>query len=107
MRIAYDITQTGKDKAGCGYFAYSLIRALADIDAQNEYLLLNSFGEFIWDEKASPASCGIERVNFRSGLHHEDHAIARRFWHQPPLDLDAALGNPDIVHANNFFCPTG
>jgi hypothetical protein len=29
--VAYDITQTGKDKAGCGYFAYSLIRALAEI----------------------------------------------------------------------------
>ena len=107
MRIAYDITQTGKDKAGCGYFAYSLIRALAKIDPQNEYLLLNSFGEFIWDRKASPASCGIQRANFKSGLYHADYAAARHFWHTPPLDLDTALGNPDIVHSNNFFCPTG
>ena len=104
MRIAYDITQTGKDKAGCGYFAYSLIRALAEIDRQNEYLLLNSFGEFVWDVQASPASCGIHHANFRLG---PQYAAPQRFWHSPPQELDSALGNPDIVHSNNFFCPTG
>ena len=108
MRIAYDITQTGKDKAGCGYFAYSLIRALAEVDSDNEYLLLNSFGEFIWDRKASPASCGIQRANFKpSLLRHAYYSAAQRFWHTPPFDLDTALGNPDIVHSNNFFCPSG
>lgn len=104
MRIAYDITQTGKDKAGCGYFAYSLIRALAGIDLHNEYLLLNSFGEFTWDVHASPASCGIHNTNFKPG---PLYATPQRFWHNPPSDLDAALGNPDVVHSNNFFCPTG
>jgi glycosyltransferase involved in cell wall biosynthesis len=108
MRIAFDITQTGKDKAGCGYFAYSLLRALAEIDAENEYLLMNSFGEFIWDGLASPTSCGIQRGNFRPGLlSHSQADAARSFWHRVPSDLDAALGNPDIVHSNNFFCPTG
>jgi glycosyltransferase involved in cell wall biosynthesis len=107
MRIAYDISQTGKDKAGCGYFAYSLIRALAEIDRHNEYLLLNSFGEFVWDGEASPMSCGIQRPNYKLGLNHADRVAARYFWHIPPLDLDTGLGNPDIVHSNNFFCPTG
>jgi len=107
MRIAYDISQTGKDKAGCGYFAYSLIRALSNVDLQNEYLLLNSFGGFIWDRKATPAACGIQRSNVRLGLSHANRLAARRFWHNPPPDVDAALGNPDIVHSNNFFCPTG
>jgi glycosyltransferase involved in cell wall biosynthesis len=108
MRIAFDITQTGKDKAGCGYFAYSLIRALAEIDLDNEYLLLNSFGEFIWDRKVSPAACGIQRANFKPGpLRHAYYSAAQRFWHTPPFDLDTALGNPDIVHSNNFFCPFG
>lgn len=104
MRIAYDISQTGKDKAGCGYFAYSLIRTLAEIDRQNEYLLLNSFGEFTWDNQASPVACGIDAANFKLG---PQHAMPRLFWHSPPEDLDGALGNPDIVHSNNFFCPTG
>lgn len=108
MRIAYDITQTGKDKAGCGYFAYSLIRALAEIDRDNEYFLLSSFGETNWERNASPATCGIQRANFkRSSLRHFRYGAVRRFWQTPPLNLDEALGNPDIVHSNNFFCPTG
>lgn len=108
MRITYDITQTGKDKAGCGYIAYSLIRALAEIDGENEYLLLNSFGDYIWDGKASLAACGIRRANFKpSPLRHPLLSIARHFWQAPPLDLDTALGEPDIVHSNNFFCPAG
>ena len=108
MRIAFDITQTGKDKAGCGYFAYSLIRALAGIDCINEYLLLNSFGEFIWDGKVSPTSCGIQQANFKpSPLRHPNRIAARRFWQTPPSNLETALGNPDVVHSNNFFCPSG
>lgn len=106
MRIAYDISQTGKDKAGCGYFAYSLVRALATIDMHNEYLLLNSFGEFIWDGKVSAGSCGIQNPNFKTGLYHTSYSAARHFWHTPPPDLDMVLGKPDIVHSNNFFCPT-
>jgi len=108
MRIAFDITQTGQDKAGCGHFAYSLIRALAEIDSDNEYLLLNSFGQSIWDRKATPMSCGIQRANFKpSRLRHAYYTAAQRFWRNPPSDLDTALGNPDIVHSNNFFCPSG
>lgn len=107
MRIAYDITQTGKDKAGCGYFAYSLIRTLAEIDRENEYLLMNSFGEFTWDRTASPRSCGIQHSNFKLGLNHITGAAVRSFWHNPPSELDTALGDPDIIHANNFFCPKG
>src|SRR5688572_32656352 len=101
MRITYDITQTGKDKAGCGYIAYSLVRALAEIDGENEYLLLNSFGNYIWDGKASLAACDIRRANFKpSPLRHPLLSIARHFWQAPPLDLDTALGEPDIVHSN-------
>lgn len=107
MRIAYDITQTGAGKAGCGYLAYSLIQALAEVDTSNEYLLLSSFGENYWDENTSPAACGIHKSNFKQGLRHADHAAVKRFWRNPPADLDAALGSPDIVHANNFYCPTG
>lgn len=107
MRIAYDITQTGKGKAGCGYWAYSLIRALAEIDDVNDYLLLSSFGDSYWDENTSPAACEIRSINFKPGMRHADHAAAIRFWRGANVNLDSALGNPDLVHANNFFCPTG
>lgn len=106
MRIAYDITQTGKDKAGCGYFAYSLIRALAEVDQDNEYLLMNSFGPYYWDGKTSPKAIGIHQPNFKTGLQHAHHGEAQRFWSSPPSNLDEHLGKPDLVHANNFYCPT-
>lgn len=106
MQIAYDITQTGKDKAGCGYFAYSLIRAMAKIDRQNDYLLLSSFGPYFWDGKMSPESIGIHQSNFHLGLHHSHGAEAQFFWRGAPSDLDESLGNCDLVHSNNFYCPT-
>ncbi len=107
MRIAFDITQTGRDKAGCGYIAYSLIRALAQIDAENEYLLLNSFGPSIWDKKATPASCNIRQANFKSNpLRYTFYTTVERFWHTPLSGLEGALGDPDIIHSNNFFCPS-
>ena len=39
MKIGYDISQTGGGKAGCGYMADSMIRMLAEIDRDNEYML--------------------------------------------------------------------
>lgn len=105
MRIAYDITQTGKDKAGCGYFAYSLMRALAEMDRENEYLLMNSFGPYYWDEKTSPKSLGIRQANVREGFRHTNAADAQNFWRAPQANLDQALGSADLVHANNFYCP--
>lgn len=107
MRIAYDITQTGKDKAGCGYFAYSLIRALAEADRNNQYLLLNSFGPYYWDGEVSPKSIGVQQANFKAGLRHVHGAEVQRFWRAIPPNVNEMLGKPDLVHANNFYCPAG
>ena len=30
---------------------------------------------------------------------------ARRFWGRPPHDFESRLGQPDVIHSNNFFCP--
>ena len=32
---------------------------------------------------------------------------AKLFWNHPPEDFETILGNPDIIHANNFYCPRG
>ncbi len=107
MRIAFDVTQTGDGKAGCGYLAYSLIRALSEVDTQNEYLLMSSFGPDYFGKNISPSAIGIHNPRFTQGLHHLDYGTAKRFWNNSHTDLDAELGNPDIVHANNFYCPQG
>ncbi len=107
MRIGFDVSQTGSAKAGCGYFADSLIRHLAEIDTENEYILYPTFGGVYWDPHWPDATCQIDRPNFRRGVGHASLDEAQQFWDNPPPDLETRLGNPDIIHANNFFCPTG
>lgn len=107
FRIGFDVSQTGTEKAGCGYEADSLIQALAAVDERNEYLLYPTFGGDYWDPGGPDATRRIERPGFRRGLAHPSHLAAREFWRAPPADLEARLGHPHIVHAHNYFCPTG
>jgi len=107
MKIGFDISQTGAAKAGCGWFADSLIRHLAKLDSENEYVLYPTFGDSCWDADGPESTLAIAQPNFCRGLSHRSHAESQQFWRNPPADLEAQLGAPDIIHANNFFCPTG
>jgi glycosyltransferase involved in cell wall biosynthesis len=107
MKVGFDVSQTGQGKAGCGYFADSVIRTLATIDAENEYTLYPTFGDFYWDPAWPSMTCQIAQANFRRGLGHRTFEAAQSFWSSSFPELDERLGNPDIVHANNFFCPIG
>ncbi|NIN67300.1 MAG: glycosyltransferase [Anaerolineae bacterium] len=107
MKIGFDVSQTGKNKAGCGYFADSLIEHLAEIDANNEYLLYPTFGSCYWDPDWPRSTRQVNRPNFSRGLGHVTFEAARLFWSSPPPGAETELGNPDIIHCNNFFCPSG
>src|ERR1700730_16613795 len=105
MRIGFDASQTGPGKAGCGFYAHGLIRALTECDDVNDYIVYPTFGDHVYD----PEICCDEFArssNFRVGPHHR-HAEAKKFWGQPGPSFESELGNPDIVHANNFFAPAG
>ena len=45
MKIGFDTSLTGNLKTGCGFFAYNLIQALAEIDKNNKYILYHTFGD--------------------------------------------------------------
>ena len=106
MRIGFDVSQTGQGKSGCGYLAHSLIQALESIGGQHDYLLYRTFGDLYWDPNwARDTYRGGPGT--RSSLTHSSLEQARAFWRHTPADLEAQLGEPDIVQANNFFCPTG
>ena len=107
MRIGFDVSQTGTEKTGCGYLADGLVRALAEIDHHNQYILYPTFGGDYWDREGPGATRRIEASNFRRGLAQPTHREARAFWRLPPEDLETRLGYPDLVHSHNFFCPTG
>lgn len=106
MRIGFDVSQTGRLKAGCGYFADSLIRHLAEIDAENEYLLYPTFGDFYWDPDWPTGICKINRPNFKRWHGHKSLEEGRQFWSEPAEHLEAQMGNVQVLHSNNFFCPT-
>jgi glycosyltransferase involved in cell wall biosynthesis len=107
MKIGFDISQTGNNKAGCGYFADSLVHAIARLDLENEYVLYQSFGDFFWDPQSPEYAAHIESPKFSTVHLHPSLDEARTFWSMPPEDIEARLGQPDIVHSNNFFCPKG
>ena len=103
MKIGYDISQTGSGKAGCGYFADALIKALLEVAPENRYALYPSFGNFYFDA-LMPKQSPYRGQTVHYGPTHQSYTEASQFWTAP--NLEQALGHPDIVHANNFWCPT-
>lgn len=105
MRIGFDVSQTGKDKAGCGYYAHALAHSLARMaGVEHRLALYPSFGDFYFDP-GMPRRSPIRGAGLTYGPHHSTRDSAAAFWNA--RDLEGLLGNPDIVHSNNFWCPVG
>lgn len=102
MYIAYDISQTGSGKAGCGYYAHAMVEALIKINSKYEYRLCPSFGDF-WFDQNMPISNPYKEKHVHYGPKHKTREEAGVFWNA--FDVEQALGNPNIIHANNFWCP--
>ncbi|MBS0320167.1 MAG: glycosyltransferase family 4 protein [Proteobacteria bacterium] len=103
MNVGFDISQTGRGKAGCGYFAAAMIDALLRIPDARRYTLFTDFGDFYFDPDVR---CSIPRVAAAravAGPRHPTRAAAHEFWCTP--GLDRRLCGLDVVHANNFWCP--
>lgn len=104
MKIGFDVSQTGTTKAGCGFFADNLIQAISAIDSQHHYMLYPVFGDHYWDPNLENTST-IALPNFSRKILHKSLPEAVKFWKNLPLDWEDSLGNVDILHSNNFFCP--
>jgi glycosyltransferase involved in cell wall biosynthesis len=103
MHIGFDISQTGAGKAGCGYFAHAMINAMLKLAPEQHYSLFPGFGDFYFDAHM-PNQNPYPGQNVHYGPRHDSLKEAKTFWERP--DVEVALGMPDIVHANNFWCPT-
>jgi len=104
MNIGFDVSQTGSAKAGCGFYADNLIKNLATVDKTNRYLLYPTFGNAYWDNHYSQ-TVRIKQKNFQRGLRHRTHRQAKHFWEHLNDSNKRQLGEVDIIHTNNFFCP--
>ncbi len=107
MRIGFDVSQTGQFKTGCGYFADALVRELALAAPEHTFILFPTFGAGYWDHDWAHSTLQLpERANVTRARGQRRLDLLEDFWLDPPLDQEAQLGWPDVVHSNNFFCPT-
>jgi len=106
MKIGFDTSQTGKNKAGCGFFADTLLCSLAAQDLRNEYFLYPVFGDFFFDPDWASSTRKIPKDRFSVITPAKALLAAKELWNRPPADFEARLGEPDLIHANNFYCPT-
>ena len=107
MKIGFDVSQTGRSKAGCGFYADGLIGALAASPGPHEYILYPAFGDLFWDPECATATFRTSQPRFRSLPAPPNFEESQRFWRHPAADFETRLGSPDIVHSNNFYCPGG
>jgi len=102
MHIGFDISQTGSNKAGCGYYAHAMIQALMCAAPDNRYSLFPSFGDYYFDARM-PIRNPYPGREVHYGPRHYSRQAAGNFWNGERVE--DSLGLPDIVHANNFWCP--
>jgi len=104
LKIAFDISQTGRRKAGCGYYAAALLDGLLAANGNKyHYTALTSFGSFYHDPCQSLALPHLGR-----GVGYGPRFLSKRaaslFWNDQTKG-GRYLDQFDIVHANNFWCP--
>jgi len=104
LRVGFDVSQTGRNKAGCGFYAHALASMLPSLAPDMHFNFHPDFGDFFVDP-TMPLTNPFPAPNSSYGPRHFGRSGAAAFWNQP--ELEAALGSPDILHANNFWCPAG
>jgi len=102
MQIGFDISQIGADKAGCGYFAFALANGLANNPGNNQFTYYPTFGDFYFD-RLMPLENPFKKQGIKYGPRHLTRESAGEFWRAP--NLEEKLGEPEVIHANNFWCP--
>lgn len=104
MHIGFDISQTGANKTGCGYFSDALIESLAKIDKRNRYSLYSAFGTAYWDHfhwfnthRSKYPNANRVHIAFTFGQLCD-------LWEASENKIKHRLGTPDIIHCNSYFC---
>lgn len=101
MRIGIDYTAAINQSAGIGRFVRSLVKAIAEIDDQNHYVLVHASPNSgcIVDAPSTP-NITTRELRFRE-------RVLTVIWHRLklPLPVDFATGPIDIFHSLDFVLP--
>jgi glycosyltransferase involved in cell wall biosynthesis len=106
MKIGFDVSQTGQFKTGCGYFADALARELVAANPDDSFILYPTFGAGYWDSDWPRSTLRLTSPNATRAPGQARLDLLEAFWLEPSPAQEAQLGWPDVIHSNNFFCPT-
>ena len=104
MKIGFDVAQTCVDKAGCGWLADLLIKALVDLAPEVDFYLYHQFGTWINDDVSSGTH--LARADVREPFTSMSPGRAREIWNQVEGADKSLPGDPDVVHSNCFQAPS-
>jgi glycosyltransferase involved in cell wall biosynthesis len=102
LRIGLDYTPAIRQRAGIGRYTRGLVQALAALDHQNEYVLLEAGGR---------GQGSSEAFTFPPNFHHRPLPLSERtlaiLWHRLrfPLPVDLLTGEVDLFHSPDFLLP--
>lgn len=103
MKIGFDVAQTCVERAGCGWYADSLARALVRVAPENEYQLYHHFGG--WFNERTDRGTHLNAPNVLAPLRGLGVAEAAALWRAIDAGERPAPGEPQIVHANCYQAP--
>jgi glycosyltransferase involved in cell wall biosynthesis len=104
VRIGFDVAQTCVDKAGCGWVADLLIKALVELAPEVDFYLYHQFGTWINEDISSGTH--LARSGVREPFISMSPRRASEIWHQVEREGKSLPGDPDIVHSNCFQAPS-
>jgi glycosyltransferase involved in cell wall biosynthesis len=103
MRIGFDVSQTAERMSGCGIVADQFLRHLVPESPSDIFIPYPVFGNYrnlAFATATRPDGPNVVANQFELSWEELNQA-----WDAPAGNLLAFLGEPDVVHANNFFCP--
>jgi len=104
MKIGFDVSQFGPEKAGCGNYASLLLESIKNTEIIDYINYFNTFGDFYFDRRLSLLPINEHKLSFSNlTKNHFSKSKATDFWTKN--DLQDHLLDFDIVHSNNYWCP--
>ncbi|MGC8605666.1 MAG: glycosyltransferase, partial [Desulfomonilaceae bacterium] len=105
LRIGFDVSQTYPGCAGCGQAANMIMKTMVNQYPEDNFILYTTFGPSFCDPAVAETIPRATKSHVYYALTDLDDYESREFWSKLPDHALACLGYPDVIHANNFFCP--
>jgi glycosyltransferase involved in cell wall biosynthesis len=104
LKIGFDVAQTCRDRAGCGWVADLLVREMVKLAPYHKFYLYHHFGTCINSD--TKRGTHLQNGNVWEPFRRLRPGEAWRIWKAVSEGAETLPGAPDIVHANCFQAPS-